>query len=69
MSIAEPPLSTSVDAPRVLPRVYDKSDRIFRRITVGAAASSLVVMALIAIFLLIQARPAIVKAGDRKCVV
>ena len=55
--------SAPVDSPRVLQRAYDRSDRIFRRITVGAAASSLVVMGLIAVFLLIQARPAIAKAG------
>ena len=54
---------TAADTPRVLQRAYDKSDRIFRRITVGAAASSLVVMALIALFLVMQARPAVSKAG------
>ena len=58
---SEPPLA--LDSPRVLQRAYDRSDRIFRRITVGAAASSLVVMGLIAVFLLLQARPAIAKAG------
>ena len=52
-----------LDQPRELLRSHDRSDRIFRRVTTGAAASSLIVMGLIAVFLFIQARPALTKAG------
>jgi phosphate transport system permease protein len=52
-----------LDAPRVLNSPISAADRLFRRVATAAATASLLVMGLIALFLLIQAWPALSKAG------
>ena len=49
--------------PRTLSQPVSTADRVFRTVTVAAAMASLVVMGLIAIFLMVQAWPAVHKAG------
>jgi phosphate transport system permease protein len=59
------PVGPSSDEPRTLSRPVKRSDRIFRSVTTGAALTSFVVMALIAIFLIKEAWPAISKVGGK----
>jgi phosphate transport system permease protein len=56
---------TSSDEPRELSRPVKPSDQVFRSVTTGAALTSFVVMALIAIFLVKESWPAISKVGGK----
>jgi phosphate transport system permease protein len=62
-SIAPGPGGPNEDTPRTLVSQPSRGDKIFQRIATGAAATSLAVMGLIALFLILQAWPAISKAG------
>lgn len=55
----------SGEQPRVIDAPVLPADRLYRRVTVTGAMTSLVVMALIAVFLLKQAWPALSQAGLR----
>ena len=61
--ITAPSIAPADDQPRTLSAPVSRGDRIYRSVTVGGALFSLVVMALIAIFLFREAWPALSNAG------
>ncbi len=69
MSLAASPAvldrSASEATPREISQPTTPADRAFRGVTTAAAFTSLVVMALIALFLILQAMPALRLAGGR----
>ena len=63
VTLSSSEVTGSDDQPRILSAPLSRGDRIYRGVTVAGALLSLVVMALIAIFLFREAWPALSKAG------